>query len=171
MANEFKNTEAFIRKYGKEVESEIKTRLLNNGKKATGKLYKSIRAEVVENKKEFILSISMEDYGNYVDKGVSGAGIPKGFKGKKKQVVTSGKFKFRDKMPPDNKDFRKWLSIKGIPKKASFAVRRSIWIFGIAPTNFLTIPITRRQKQFEKGVEKAMAKDIEESLQKENKKK
>jgi hypothetical protein len=170
MANDFKNTKAFIRKYGKEVESEIKTRLLNYGKKATGKLYKSIRADVKENKSEFILTVSMEDYGEYVDKGVSGAGIPKGFKGKKKQLVTSGKYKFGFSMPPDNKEFRKWVSIKGIPKKASFPIRRSIWIFGIAPTNFFTIPIKRREKQFDKGVEKAMALDIENMIKKDLKK-
>lgn len=170
MVDEFKNTEAFIRKYGKEVEQEIKNRLAGYNKKASGKLYKSIRAEVSEEKKEFILSFSMEEYGEYVDKGVQGAGVPKGFKGKKKPVVRTGPYKFRDKMPPE-KEFRNWLKFKGIPKKASFPIRRSIWIFGIAPTNFFTIPVKRRQKQFNQGVEKAMAKDIEQQLAKEFKKK
>lgn len=168
MANDLKNTEAFIRKYGKEVVDEIKNRLVGAGKKATGKLIKSIRFEV---KKELDITFKMADYGQYVDKGVSGAGIPDGFKGKLKPVVTSGKFKFRNKMPPDNKSMRDWMKIKGIPKKASFPVRRSIWIFGISPTNFFTIPTTRRQKQFNKGVEENMAKDFDILLQKELNKK
>lgn len=171
MASDFKNTEKFVRTYGKEVEKEIKNRLLSAGKKASGKLIKSIRFDVRETKKEFLLTFEMEDYGLYVDKGVSGHGVPENFGGKKKQVVTTGKFKFGDKMPPDTSGLKSWLRLKGIPKKQGFAVRRSIWIFGIAPTNFFTIPTTRRQKQFEQGIEKNMALDFESAIAKEFKKK
>lgn len=161
MADKLINTEAFLKKYGKEVESEIKNRLLTYGKKASGKLYKSIRFEVKESIKSLDAVFRMEDYGLFVDGGVKGAGIPSGFQGKKKPVVTTGKFKFGQKMPPDNNTFKKWMKLKGIPKDKSFAVRRSIWIFGIAPTNFFTIPIKRREKQLATGIEKAMGKDFE----------
>lgn len=169
MASEFKNTEAFVKKYGKEVESEIKKRLVGYGKKASGKLYNSIRSEVKEEKAGFLLTFQMEDYGLYVDKGVSGAGVPSGFNGKLKPVVKSGKFRFHDKMPPPE-SIKSWLKIKGIPEKASFPIRRSIWIFGIAPTQFFTIPTTRRQRQFEKGLEKNMALDFEKIIAKQFKK-
>lgn len=46
MANNFKNTRAYIVKYGNEVENEIETRLTNNGKIASGDLYDSIRYEI-----------------------------------------------------------------------------------------------------------------------------
>ena len=161
MADKLINTEEFLKKYGKEVETEIKNRLLTYGKKASGKLYKSIRFEVKESIKSLDAVFRMEDYGLYVDGGVKGHGTPSGFGGKKKPVVTTGKFKFGEKMPPDNNNIRKWLKLKGIPKEAGFAVRRSIWIFGIAPTNFFTIPIKRREKQLSAGIEKAMAKDFE----------
>ena len=168
MASDLKNTEAFVKKYGKEVETEIKNRLLSYGKTASGKLYKSIRSDVREVKGEFILTFRMEDYGLYVDGGVKGHGKPDGFKGKDKPVVTTGKFKFGSKMPPNNAAFKSWMNGKGkslgIPKEASFAVRRSIWIFGIAPTNFFTVPIKRREKQLAKGIEKAMALDFEQAV-------
>jgi hypothetical protein len=40
-------------------------------------------------------------------------------------------------------------------------------MFGIQPTNFFTIPTTRRQKQFEQGLGDAMALDIDKQLEKE----
>lgn len=153
MANKFTNTTAFIKRYGDQVETEIKNRLKNAGKFASGKLYKSIRHDVKIEKGRFVLRFFAEDYAKYVDKGVEGA--------KSKRAGEGGKsiYKFKDKMPPE-KPFKSWLIKKGIPKDKSFAVRRSIYLYGITPTNFFTIPTTRRLKQFEKGVEENMIKDI-----------
>lgn len=153
MANKFTNTTAFIKRYGDQVETEIKNRLKNAGKFASGKLYKSIRHDVKIEKGQFVLRFFAEDYAKYVDKGVEGA--------KSKRAGEGGKsiYKFKDKMPPE-KPFKSWLIKKGIPKDKSFAVRRSIYLYGITPTNFFTIPTTRRLKQFEKGVEENMIKDI-----------
>ena len=164
MATQFKQTEKFLKTYGKDVEKEIKTRLKGNGKFASGKLYKSVRFDVKEEKKEFILSFYMEEYGKYVDKGVEGAENKRAGKGGKSI------YKFRDKMPPE-KPFRNWLRKKGIDKSASFAIRRSIYLFRITPTNFFTIPTTRRKKQFERDLDKAMAKDVNKIIQDEINKK
>jgi hypothetical protein len=161
MASEFKNTEAFIRRYGDQVENEIKTRLVNNGRVASGKLFDSIRSEVKETKREFILQFFMDDYGKYIDKGVRGS---------EQNRAGNSPYKYTTKMPPE-KDLRSWMKLRGIPKSASFPIRRSIFLFGIEPTNFFTIPTTRRQKQFEAGIEKNMALDVEEILAKEAKRK
>ena len=56
MANNFKNTRAYIVKYGNEVENEIETRLTNNGKIASGDLYDSIRYEIKEDSKKFVIN-------------------------------------------------------------------------------------------------------------------
>lgn len=171
MASDFKNTLAFVKKYAASVEQEIKTRLVNSGHVASGKLFDSIRAEVKEDKNfGILLKYKYAKYLKYVDKGVSGAGMPSGFKGKKKKV-NKGQFDktdnrvhaFGKKMPPE-KSISDWMRIQGIPKEASFPIRRSIWMFGIAPTNFFTIPTTRRQKQLNEGIEKNMAKDFEQIL-------
>ena len=159
MAENYKETKAFLRKYGDSVEQEIEKRLTNNGKIASGKLYDSIRYEVKETKSEFIISFLMADYGDYVDKGVQGSESGKAGKGGK------SKYKYRNLMPPETREFRSWLKLKGIPKEKSYVIRRSIWKFGITPTNFFTIPTTRRQKYFDEQVAIAMAKDIDKQIQ------
>lgn len=170
MASDFKNTLAFVKKYAESVKQEIRTRLVNSGHVSSGKLFDSIRSEVKDNKEGISLLFKYAKYGVYVDKGVSGAGMPSGFKGKKKKV-NKGQYDkqanrvhaFGKKMPPE-KSIKDWMRIKGIPKEASFPIRRSIWMFGIAPTNFFTIPTTRRVKQLNAGIEKNMAKDFEQIL-------
>lgn len=154
---DFKNTEKFIRTYGDQVEQEIETRLRNYGKYASGKLFDSIRYEVREEKSGFILKFIMEDYGYWVDKGSKPSKYANA-KGK-----GTGKSKFIAKL-------KQWCKIKGLPENAAFPIRRSIWKFGIAPTNFFTIPTTRRQKQLEAGIKKNMALDIEQTIQKDLKK-
>ena len=153
MANEFKNTTDFIKKFGKEVENEIKSRLLTYDKKASGKLYKSIKFEYRESLKQLEASWRMEDYGVYVDKGVKPQ--PKYLTGK-----GSGKSKFIEAL-------KKWCKIRGIPQGAAYPIRRNIWKYGIKPTNFFTIPTTRRAKYYTEQIEKNMALDLDKQLQKE----
>lgn len=154
MPSKFVNTEAFIKRYGNQVEKEIKNRLKNAGKFASGKLYKSIRHDVKIEKGQFILRFFMEDYGRFVDKGVIGAESGKAGEGGKSE------YKFKDKMPPE-KPFRSWLKKRGIDKSKSFVIRRSIYLFGITPTNFFTIPTRRRLDFFNKELEKNMERDID----------
>jgi len=175
MANKkFPNTDAFVRRYGDQVEKEIKTRLKSNGKFASGKLYNSIRSEVKQKAGNIVLAFYMNEYGKYVDKGVTGSGVPNGFKGKLKKVnrgqkdqYTKKTYAYKDKMPPNNQEFKSWMRKRGIPKEKNFAVRRSIYIFGIEPTNFFTIPTTRRLKYFQSELKKNMAKDIDATINKE----
>jgi len=174
MAEDYKNTLKYLNKYGTEVINEMKNRLTNN---ASGSLKKSLKYKI--SKSELTLTFFMNEYGKYIDKGVTGHGKIKGFKGLdkdgNKKTVNKGQldkftgrtYKFGTKMPPDNAEFKKWLRIKGIDKGLSFPIRRSIWMFGIKPTNFFTIPTTRRQKQFENGLGDAMALDIDAQLEKE----
>jgi len=159
----FKNTENYIETYGEQVTKEIQNRLKSHGKYATGKLYKSIKFELKKNKEDIIILFKMADYGQYVDKGVNGW---------KKR--TGGKYQFKPKDGNGTggkskfiQSLFKWCQAKGMDKNAAFAIRRKVWRDGISPTNFFTIPTTRRQKQFEKGVERNMIKDIEIQLQKE----
>lgn len=142
------NTRDFILKYANSVESEIESRLHGHKKIASGALYDSIGYKLKETKSEFKLEFMMLSYGRYVDKGT------KPSKYANMEGKGRGKSKFLESL------FR-WCRIKGIPKEAAFAIRKKIWKEGLAPTNFFTIPTTRRLKQFNTGVEKAMAKDIE----------
>jgi len=162
--SKFKNTDKFVRTYGNQVEQEIETRLIKSGKEASGKLLQSIRYEVKEKAGQVIIAFFMADYGKFVDKGVQGAKSGKAGDGGRSI------YKFKNKMPP-KKSIEKWLKIKGIPESASYPIRRSIYMFGITPTNFFTIPTTRRLKQLEQGIEKNMKIDAEQIISKEFKKK
>jgi hypothetical protein len=153
MADNFKHVNKYLSEYGKSVVSEMRTRLEGNDKVASGKLSKSIKFE----KKELEVVFKMADYGKFVDKGVQGSESNRAGKGGKSE------FKFKSKMPPE-KSILNWMKIKGIPKKYSYPIRRNIFKFGITPTNFFTLTVNRRQKQFEKGLEKAILKDIEDNI-------
>jgi hypothetical protein len=157
MAGEFKHTKAFLHKYGNSVEQEIKVRLRNNGKMGTGALYDSIDYEVTETSTKFKITFHMLDYGRFVDKGVEGSESGKAGEG------GSSQYAYTNKMPP-KEEIERWMKIKGIPLEASYPIRRKIFTLGITPTNFFTIPTTRRIKQLEQGVKEAMVKDIDENL-------
>jgi len=58
-------------------------------KSASGKLASSLKEDITVSKNSFSFSIEMEDYGEFVDKGVSG---------KKKKYATP--YTFKSKMPP-----------------------------------------------------------------------
>lgn len=133
--------------FGRYVVKQSRTNLTRLGKRDTGKLYESIRYEVKTGKASFSLSISMEDYGQFVDKGVKGVsssakaptspfkfGTGRGKKG----GLTNGidawvrrkRFQFRDRKTG------KFFSYE----QTAFMIRRAIWEKGIKTTNFLTRP-------------------------------
>jgi len=155
MAFKYPETKKYLTTYGNQVENEILTRLHNFGKYASGKLYDSIGYNIKETDTKFTLTFVMEYYGQFVDKGIK----PSKYANSKRKGRKGGKSKFIEAL-------MKWCRIKGIPVNAAFPIRAKIWRDGIAPTNFFTIPTTRRIKQFEKGVEKAMAKDVESIIKK-----
>lgn len=110
-----------------------------------GKLYDSIEGRVKANDNSFEMEFSMEEYGIYQDKGVSG---------KRKKYNTD--FSFKDKMPPPSK-LDKWIIRKGIAprkngkfkkrKSLQFAIARGIFYKGIKPSLFFTKPFEKAYKK------------------------
>lgn len=163
MASNFPNTRAFVKKYGEQVIKEMQTRLKGNDKYASGKLYNSLKLSVKEDLNGVLLEFRMADYGEFVDKGVNGY-----------QRSVGSKFKFKNKNGKGTgkkskfiESLKKWCRIKGLPEGAAYPIRKNIWKYGIKPTQFFTIPTTRRQKQLEKGIEDNMILDLERLLTKE----
>lgn len=162
MLSNFPITKKYIEGYTQSVESEIKKRLKGHGKYASGKLYDSISVTVKETEKTFSVLYYMDSYGKFVDKGV---------KGSKTNKAGNTPYKYTNKMPP-TKVFDKWVIKKGLAprdekgrlqsrKSLKFAIAKSIFLHGIRPTNFFTIPIERRAKQFNEGLERNFAKDLD----------
>lgn len=152
---ELTNTYIYLNKYGNEVTSEMRTRLRNRGKYASGELYDSIRYEVKGSKHKFTVNFKMASYGQYVDKGTKPskyADMPPRTGGKRKS-------KFIESL-------QKWCKIRGLPTGLAFPIRRKIWKFGLAPTHFFTIPIERSRQRLKTGTQRAYAKDIEQNISK-----
>ncbi len=150
-----------LEKFGKRVISGAKRRVPTTSRK----LKRSLRSDTKVSEKEtsFEFSISMEDYGEFIDRGVHGAGGTKadGTPWRKKKVFNSP-FRYKIKKPP-SRVFSKWSVQKGIaprvPKGTSaggqfkrrkglqFALAESVFRTGLKTTHFLTIPFDKEFKK------------------------
>lgn len=133
------NHEETLKKFVAYVVSQAKRNLTIKDKKASGKLYESIKGEAKQFPNSIGIYFDMEDYGFFQDKGVSGT---------KRKFNTP--FSYKTKMPPA-KAFDKWTIRKGIAprgkggqfknrKGLNFAIARSIFEKGIKPSLFFTKP-------------------------------
>lgn len=131
-----------LKTYGEQVIKEMKSRLVSAGKVASGTLLNSL-VFAIETETNGDLSLSVgatgkaDDYLYYVDKG-----------------------RKPGKMPPIE-PIKKWCKLKGIPEEIAFPIAKNIGKFGIAPTNFFTISVTRRAKQLDKMLEAAIVIDLQ----------
>lgn len=136
-------TQHVLKLYRDLIIKEAKENIQKQKKSAGGGLYDSIQGKDHYEKGKLIeAAIEMEDYGVFVDKGVSGI---------KKKYNTP--YSFKDKMPPANK-LDKWAVRKGIAprdKEGRFIPRKSLlWLIsrgiynnGIKPSLFMTKPFEK----------------------------
>ena len=143
-------------KFKNYVISESQKNLRKLGKDG-GKLYDSIQARVKANANSFEMEFSMEEYGIYQDKGVSGT---------EKKYNTQ--YKYTTKAPPP-KAFDKWIVRKGLaPRKngkfqtrkgLQFALSRYIFKKGIKPSLFFTKPFEKAYKKLPQDLVDAFGVD------------
>jgi hypothetical protein len=146
-----------LNKFRDYVISQAKANLTRGGKNVSKGLYNSIKGNVKANPNSFEMDFSMEEYGIYQDKGVSGI---------KKKYNTD--FKYTNKMPPA-KAFDKWVVRKGLAprekgkfksrKSLSFAIARSVYINGIKPSLFFTKPFEKAIKRLPEDLVEAFGLD------------
>jgi len=133
-----------LEKFRDQVIEEAKENLRRLGKDG-GKLIDSIEGRVQANENSFEMEFSMEEYGIFQDKGVSG---------KRKKYNTE--FTYKDKMPPP-RAFDKWIVRKGIAprnkgkfasrKSLQFMIARGVYMNGIKPSLFFTKPFEKAFKK------------------------
>jgi len=133
----------YLEQYAKSVEGEMLSRLMRYDK-ANGKLAKTLDVKVVKKNNWYELQYSMQDYWEFVDKGVNGL---------KKRVGSKFTFKYANPSRKHVKALEKWGRMRGIPKDKAYAVGVKVKRDGIAPTQFYSLTVNRRRKQFEKKVE------------------
>ena len=146
-----------LNKFRDYVISQAKANLTRGGKNVSKGLYNSIRGNVKANPNSFEMEFSMDEYGIYQDKGVSGI---------KKKYNTD--YKYTNKMPPA-KAFDKWVVRKGLAprekgkfksrKSLSFAIARSVYYNGIKPSLFFTKPFEKAIKRLPNDLVEAFGID------------
>lgn len=152
----------------------LKRKDKNTSKKLSNSL--DYRLKITSKKDKYTLSFLMEDYGEFIDKGVKGVGGTKadGTKWKKKRVSRKSPFKYRSKRPPASV-FSGWSVRRRIaPRDAQgkftsrkglqFAIAESVYRTGLETTNFFTQPFEKEFKNLPDEIAEAFGDDIEKTL-------
>ena len=171
---EFKNTIQAMQKLGGKVVKEGRG-ILKKDKKANGTLYNDFDYLVTASKDSVTLEFEFggaEDYWQFVDEGVRGAG---GYKGKGKMRGQGSPFKFSNKMPPRGVIDR-WIVSKPLKaarkdgkfikrKSLAFLIQRAIYQRGLTRTQFFSKPFTTELKKQTDAIVEAFGEDLEKQLE------
>ena len=174
---EFKNTIQALQKFGTNVVKEGRG-ILKRKKKTTSPntLYNDFDYLVTASKDSVTLEFEFggaEDYWQFVDEGVRGAG---GFKGSGRARGQNSPFKYSTKMPP-RRFIDRWIVSKPLKaardesgrfiarKSLAFLIQRSIFQRGLERTQFFTKPFTQQLKKQTDNIVKSFADDLELALE------
>ena len=149
-----------LEKFQKYVITQARSNLTRLKKNSSKTLYDSLKGDIKYNRGDYTAKISMEYYGLFIDKGVSG---------KNKKYDTP--YSYKSKMPPPSA-LDKWIVRKGIAprdkngkfitrKSLQFLIARGIYKNGIAPSLFLTKPFDKAVATLPQDVVTAFGIDIE----------
>ena len=173
---EFKNTIQALQKLGNNVVKEGKGILKKKKKTTSGNtLFNDFDYLVTKQQDSVTLEFEFggaEDYWQFVDEGVRGAG---GFKGSGRARGQGSPFKFSSKMPP-RQPLMQWIKnkpLKGRDKKGrfikresfAFLIQRSIFQRGLERTQFFSKPFTEQLNKQTDNITEAFADDLEIALE------
>lgn len=167
----FDNTINALNIFGDNVVADAKANLIREQKVSSGELLSSIKSTgVVFGKNSLTLNIAMNDYGSFIDQGVSGV-----------KVKYDTPFAYKDKMPPPSA-LDKWIVRKGLAprdkgkftgrtinavgfqKSIQFLIARSIFFNGIKPTHFLTDAVKKNMVLMPQQIKEAFALDVDSTV-------
>lgn len=165
-----KQTEIALKQFINEVVSKSRTNLARKGKNASGNLSKSISGTYKVSDNSLQISFSMEDYGEFQDKGIKGA--------KSSNKAPNSPFKFGTGTAPKGMfktAINAWVVRKGIAPRNDkgqfqsrsemlFNIRRSIYNTGIRPSNFFTDAFGVGFKGLDNTILEAYGLDVETFL-------
>tara|TARA_R110002050_G_scaffold51381_4_gene118152 strand:- start:320 stop:847 length:528 start_codon:yes stop_codon:yes gene_type:complete len=161
--------ENFLKTFGDKVVSDAKKSLQKQ--KGDTALGKSIRVKVVPTATGFDTMFYMDDYGTYLDEGVSGTKVKRSFIDAKGQTRKSS-YSYTNKQPPSS-IIEKWIKKKGIKgrssktgrfitnKSLSFLIARSIKIKGLKSLSFFQKPLGVEYKKLKKQILDVLKLDIQ----------
>ena len=161
--------ENFLKTFGDKVVSDAKKSLQKQ--KGDTALGKSIRVKVVPTATGFDTMFYMDDYGTYLDEGVSGTKVKRSFIDAKGKTRKSS-YSYTNKQPPSS-IIEKWIKKKGIKgrssktgrfitnKSLSFLIARSIKIKGLKSLSFFQKPLGVEYKKLKKQILDVLKLDIQ----------
>ena len=175
-----KNIENYLNSFGKYVVKQARTNLTKAKKNVSKSLYNSIKYDfVIETNGDFSLQFKMDNYGSFIDKGVSGNKKKQSYtdwQGKKQNSPGKG---YTTKGPPVD-ILSKWIKRKGIKPKGlgrgrskntgqfisgfAFLISRKIKRQGIKSLSFFQKPLGLQFKKLEKDFLKILTLDIRSNL-------
>ena len=173
------NLKRYLNSLGKQVVNRSKANL--SRAKGNTKLSNSIKYKIVKVGGSIDIKFSMDSYGAFLDKGVSGTKKKQSFKNQENQSEVSP-FKYRTKQPPAN-ILSKWIKKKGLKgrnKKTgrfisnmslAFLIARKIKRDGLKGLSFFQKPLRLGMKNYASQVSQAVAKDIQADIEEQNKQK
>jgi hypothetical protein len=149
----------------------VVTESKKNAPKASGKLAKTIDGDVKVTKNAIDVTIIGEDYLEFIDKGVRGAGGVRKTTSKFKRTNNKGKlwkikakdspFKFGKSGGISPRHFTAWARQKGL---SPFAVAKAVYHQGIETTNFFTTPFEEAFKKLPEELVEAFGLDVEDFM-------
>jgi hypothetical protein len=162
-----------LNKFAKEVIKQSRSNLTKGDKNVTKSLYDSLKYDLNVSKNSFSLSVFMEVYGDFQDKGVKGSN-PALVNGEQK--APNSPYSFKDKFPPAE-PIRQWIKARGLryrdekgrfkkggEKTLTFLIQRSIFAQGIKPSLFFTKPFEGRFKKLPSELIEAYGLEVTEFL-------
>ena len=171
-----KNVERYLNSFGQFVVDEAQRNLYIN--KGSTALEKSIKFEVVPDATGFTTRFKMYDYGEYLDKGVSGNKQKRSFTNYK-GAVASSPYSYTTKGPPID-ILSKWIKMKGIEPKGlgrgrskktgqyisgfAYLISRKIKRDGIKSLSFFQEPLGVEYDKLKEGLLTELKLDIESYL-------
>ena len=175
------NVENYLNSLGKYVVKQSRTILTKAKKNVNKDLYNSIKYKVVPDGDGFALQFFMLNYGQFVDKGVSGKKKIQDYTTWDKRKVASP-FQYKSKGPPID-IISKWIKARGIKPEGTgrgrskktgqyisglaYLISRSIKRDGIKSLSFFQRPLGLGLEKFPKDLLGAVKEDILNTLNKE----
>lgn len=167
-SKELDNVRKELESFRDMVIKESRNNLKTMRKDTFGKLSKSLKGNIKVSKNSFEFDFSMEQYGMYQDKGVSGT---------KKKYNTP--YKYTSKMPPPSA-LDKWIVKKGLApkdkngkftgrtvnsvgfrKSIQFLIAKKIYTQGIKPSLFFTKPFEKYYKRLPNQLQQKYGLDLD----------
>ena len=167
------NIERYLNSFGKYIVQQSRTNLTKGKKNANKSLYNSINFKVTADANGFSVKFYMNNYGTFVDKGVSGNEQKQRYKDYT-GVDKSSPYSYKSKQPPSG-IIEKWIKTRGIKgrdekgrfikhKSLAFLISRSIKAKGIKSTSFFQRPMQLGLKKFAPDLLKAIKEDVMKEL-------